>query len=140
MLLALVTFDRIVHGTGWLHIDLLIGYALYMVLTPTALLSPLWSAHRAMSHFRDDVLRGISDEFERIMMENEPRALESRALDDSTRKLDALRTRYTLVRDTYPTLPISVTALRRFSIPAFLPLLTGLASTVLKTVIERPTG
>lgn len=130
-LLALVTIDRIIHGTGWMHIDLLIGYALYVVLAPVSLVTPLWSAHRAMSRFGDEVLRDISNEFERILMEEEPRDLDRGALDDSTQRLDGLRARHTLVRDTYPTWPISVAAFRKFSITASLPLITGAASIAL---------
>jgi hypothetical protein len=130
-LLALVTIDRILHGSGWMHIDLLIGYALYVVLAPVSLISPLWSAHRAMTLYRDEVLRGISNEFERILTEKEPRDLDLGALDSSKKRLDALRARYALVRDAYPTWPISTAAFRKFSITASLPLLTGAASIVL---------
>ncbi len=134
-LLALVTVDRIVHGAGWQHIDLLVGYALYIVLAPVTLISPLWSAHQAMSDSRDKVLGEISTEFERILTAKE--RLDHEALSVSTEALDALRARYILVRDSYPTWPISVTAFRNFSVTASLPLITGAASIVIEMAIKK---
>jgi hypothetical protein len=84
-----------------------------------------------MTLYRDEVLRDISDQLERILTEEGPRDLGTDALNDSNLRLNALKARHAFVRDAYPTWPIPTAAFRKFSVTASVPLLTGAASIVL---------
>lgn len=128
---ATLTVVRILIGSGWAHMDLLALYALYIVLTPISLVSPLWSAHQAMVRARNEFLHDISNEFEKILVEGKPQDWES---------LGELKARYTFIRETYPTWPISFAIFRRFSITASLPLITGVASILIDVITRSVAG
>jgi hypothetical protein len=164
---ATITVVRILIGSGWAYIDHLLLYALYIILTPVSLITPLWSAHHAMVHARDELLHDISNEFEKILtqetlqdiealseqrlgelkarytvvrdthvfksseleeivIQEEPKHIE--ALKESGEKLVELKARHALIKETYPTWPISLALFRKFSVTASLPLVTGILS------------
>lgn len=130
---ATVTIVRIVIGAGWIHLDLLILFALYIALVPIFLIIPLWSAHEAMANARNEVLIEVSSEFEKTILRQEN--VEVKSDSEIAEKLKELKARYELIKETYPTWPISLAVLRRFSITASLPLVTAIISVVIDVLV-----
>ena len=127
-----LTVARVFADGGWMLVESLLFYVAYAVLTPACLITPLWSAHQAMVHCRNKLLDDISNEFERALVEESPK--NAAAFKESGKRLLVLRARYSLVRDTYPTWPLSLTAFRGFGITASLPLAVSIISTVVDLV------
>jgi hypothetical protein len=95
---------------------------------------PIWSAHVGMLNGRNRLLRGVSEEIERILTQPAPKG--ARTLEESGKKVSGLRARYASIKDTYATWPVSFGTFRKFSITAALPLITGVSS-ILIDVLTR---
>ena len=121
-------------GTDLLHrFDLVAFYGLYIILVPVALLAPILSVRSAMLRARSEVLRPIAQEFQEILaragLSLSTANTDLKDLDDTLTQLQRHRE---LIIDTYPTVPISIRSLRRFSLTALLPLASGILSLVLQ--------
>jgi hypothetical protein len=146
---AAITADRVLLGLGWAYPDAFALYALYVIITPTALILPMWSAHERMVEARDHLLEQVSAQFETLLRDPRPPAtlpvaaglsvelpgyevvLRRKAGPDNTTmdvegNLEKLEARHRLIKDTYPTWPIPSHLFRNLSITALLPLVTSL--------------
>ena len=134
--LAVASFDiaRYLFGPGGVYVDSLLFWACYATLTPACLIAPIWSAHKGMVINRNRLLRDVSKEIERILTQETPKRTES--LEKSGKTLVDLKSRYTLIKDSYPTWPVSFGTFRRFSITAAVPLITGVASILIDVLAK----
>jgi hypothetical protein len=115
--------------------DILVFWALYIVLTPLSLLLPMLSAHDAMREFKNERLVEISEEFEYTLSNsNVVEYSDGEDIKKENEKLAELETRYSIVARSFPTWPISTQLFRNFSITASLPLLSGAVSLVIDFV------
>lgn len=126
--------NRVLFGTGRLYLDSLLFWALYITLTPASLITPLWSAHQAMVRARNGVIDGVSSEFDKTLESLRQKPGRVGGSKKAWDKLDEFKARYTFVKDTYPTWPLSLAAFGRFSLAAALPLVTGIASIVINVM------
>jgi hypothetical protein len=134
--LAVASFDiaRYLFGPGGVYVDSLLFWACYATLTPTCLIAPIWSAHKGMVAHKNRLLRDVSRGIEGALAQATPNRSES--LEESAKILSELKSRYTLINDSYPTWPVSFGTFRRFSITAALPLITGVASILIDVVAK----
>lgn len=124
---AWVSLVRVFSGSGWAHTDVIVLYAFYIVLVPVCVISPVWSAHKAMARARDELLGEISSAFEQTLRQEKT---------PDWKTLDELLATYAHIKDTFPTSPIPLAIRRRFSITALVPLLTYGASIVVHLVTK----
>jgi hypothetical protein len=106
----------------------IIGVTLTYLALITALASA-WLAlpHHVMLQARNEHLQPLAQEYERVLMETIPEADEASAqIVAGTERLSALKQRYELVRDTFPTWPLQVVEMRRFALALLLPALISL--------------
>ncbi len=128
---AWVSLVRVLIGSGWAHTDVIILYAFYIFLVPVSVISPVWSAHKAMVRARNELLGEISNAFEQTRTkEKKPDWI----------KLNELWATYTHIKDTFPTSPIPLAIRRRFSVTAVIPLLSYGASIVLHLITKSRPG
>lgn len=115
-------------------------FVLYIILAPTFLLAPVWSAHKAMEHFRDSKLSEISIELEELVISSLARlsaarlSKDAKVLQTDLEKMKYLQDMYQFIRKTTPTWPISVPTFKKFSITASLPLVLGVLSFIIDIV------
>lgn len=121
-------------------------YVTYIVVTPLCLITPIWSAHKAMQRFRDSTLSAISYELEELVTSSMSRlgtmrrAPSVKTLQANIDKMEYLRQMYQFVLSTTPIWPISFPTIKRFGITATLPLVSGLlplAIDVVRQLISR---
>ncbi len=101
---------------------------LFYLALITALASA-WLAlpHHVMLQARNEHLQSLADEYERVLMETMPAADEATVqIVAGIERLSALKQRYELVRDTFPTWPLQVVEMRRFALALLLPALISL--------------
>jgi hypothetical protein len=119
--------------------DVLLFWAIYVLITPTALILPMLSAHRAMRKARDAQLMGISREFERILSDASPsEKQDTESIKKTNKRLSGLQDRYRIVMESFPTWPISIRLLRRFSMTTLLPVVSGVISLVTSIPWPQP--
>ena len=117
------------------RLDVLAFYGIYIILAPVCLLAPIFSVRSAMLRARSEVLRPIAQEFQetlaRATLNLSTANPDLKDLDD---KLIQLQRHRELILETYPTLPIAIRSLRRFSLTALLPLASGILSLALQLI------
>jgi hypothetical protein len=118
--------------------DLLIFWALYILITPTNLMVSMLSAHRAMQEARNERLNEISQEFERTLSDaSVTKIKDAEAIKKANEKLKELQTRYNLVAESFPTWPVPARLFRSFSITASLPMVSGLISMAIDFATQK---
>jgi hypothetical protein len=118
--------------------DVLFFWAGYIFSTPISLIAPMLAAHGAMQKTRNEKLNEIAREFEKTLSDaGVTKAGDAEAIKKANDKLKELQTRYEIVAQSFPTWPVPERLFRNFSITASLPLLTGLASTVINFVTRK---
>lgn len=136
--LVAVAFGLFVGALGlnqFQRVDVLVFYGLYIILVPICLLAPIFSVRNAMLRARSNVLRPIAEEFQELLAKASLSLSTPNAnLKDIDDKLVQLQRHRDLIMETYPTLPISMRSLRRFSLTATLPLVSGVLSLVLQLI------
>jgi hypothetical protein len=93
------------------------------------ILAIAWLAvpHHVMLQARNEHLKPITEEYEQVLMETRPAGDEQTAhIVAGTERLSALKQRYELVRDTFPTWPLQVVEMRRLTVALLLPALFSL--------------
>lgn len=120
-------------------LEMVLLAAIYVALTPSLLLGWLVLPHRVMVSARDEALQPLSNAFQQALAESMPSAEhDTRAVVAGTRRLTALKERYDLVRDTFPTWPLEVSGLSRLVVtvilPALLPLILPLIASLISLV------
>ena len=131
LLLSATWLSRNLH---WLSFpEMLLLGAMYVILTPALLLGWLVFPHRVMVRARDEALQPLVDEFQQALTQSLLSVEHDiRSAIAGTRQLAALKQRYDLVRDTFPTWPLEISALGRVGVtvvlPLMLPLITSLIS------------
>jgi len=131
LLLSATWLSRNLH---WLSFpEMLLLGAMYVILTPALLLGWLVFPHRVMVRARDEALQPLVDEFQQALTQSLLSVgHDIRSAIAGTRQLAALKQRYDLVRDTFPTWPLEISALGRVGVtvvlPLILPLITSLIS------------
>jgi hypothetical protein len=101
-----------------------IGY-----LTGVIILAIGWLAlpHHVMIQARNEHLKPITEEYEQVLMETRPTGDEEAVqIVAGTERLSALKQRYELVRDTFPTWPLQIVEMRRLTVALLLPALISL--------------
>src|SRR6266852_151420 len=110
---------------------------IYVALTPSLLIGWLLFPHRVMVRARDETLQPLADEFQQALMqsissvEHDVRTVVAR-----TRRLAALKQRYDLVRDTFPTWPLEIKALSRLTVTVILPIVLSLIASLITPVSQ----
>ena len=104
---------------------------IYVTLTPSLLVGWLFLPHQVMVKARDEALLPLTDQFQQSVMQAMPSAADdTTTIVAGTSRLSALKERYDLVQETFPTWPLEVRELRRVvatgSLPALLPFLLPL--------------
>jgi hypothetical protein len=118
--------------------DILIFWASYILSIPISLIAPMLAAHGAMQKTRNEKLDEIAREFENTLSDaGVTKTGDAEAIKKANEKLEELRIRYRIVAESFPTWPVPERLFRNFSITASLPLLTGLASTVINFVTKK---
>jgi len=109
--------------------------AIYVVLTPSLLIGWLVFPHRVMVRARDETLQPLADEFQQALMQSLSSAeYDMRTVVAGTRRLAALKQRYDLVRDTFPTWPLKINTVSRLVVTALLPLMLPLIASLISLV------
>jgi hypothetical protein len=138
---------------GWMSAAIMVASALFLVAIhefPPIPFSPLeiagamisylillialaigWLAlpHQVMVQARNKQLQPLTEEYERVLMETRPAADEDEQtaqIEAGTERLAALKQRYELVQETFPTWPIQVVEMRRLAVAWLLPALIAL--------------
>jgi len=115
-------------------------YAAYIIAVPIGLITPLWSAHKAMQRFRDSKLSTISHELEKLVTSSigrlgrMRRAPSVKTLQANVDKMEHLRQMYQFVLSTTPVWPISFLTIKNFSVTAALPMAPGILSFIIDIV------
>jgi hypothetical protein len=98
-------------------------------LTTVIILAIGWLAlpHHVMIQARNEHLNPITEEYEQVLMETRPAGDEETVeIVAGTERLSALKQRYELVRDTFPTWPLQVVEMRHLGVALLLPALISL--------------
>jgi hypothetical protein len=88
-----------------------------------------------MVRAREEALQPLADEFQQAFMQSlssTPR--DTRAVVGGTRRLAALKQQYDLVRDTFPTWPVEISAVSRLVVTVILPLILPLLASLITLV------
>lgn len=136
---------------GWMGVAIMVASTLFLVAFhdfPPTSLSPLEVAgatigylallivlaigwlelpHQVMVQARNQQLQPLTEEYERVLVETRPVVDEQTAqIVAGTERLAALKQRYELVQETFPTWPIQVVEMRRLAVAWLLPALIAL--------------
>jgi hypothetical protein len=136
---------------GWMGATIMVASTLFLVAFhefPPISLSPIdiagatisyltllivlaigWLAlpHQVMVQARNQQLQPLTEEYERVLVETRPVVNEQTAqIVAGTERLAALKQRYELVQETFPTWPIQVVEMRRLAVAWLLPTLIAL--------------
>ncbi len=112
---------------------------IYVGLTPSLLVGWLLLPHRVMVKARDEALLPLTDQFRETFQKTLPSAADDTAtIVAGTSRLLALKDRFNLVQEMFPTWPVEAQNLRRLvatgSLPVLLPLLLPLVPLVIENV------
>jgi hypothetical protein len=106
---------------------IIIGTLIYLALIIALAIGWLALPHHVMVQARNEHLQPLFEEYERVLMETRPAADEATVqIVAGTERLSALKLRYDLVRDTFPTWPLQIMEIRRLSVALLLPALIAL--------------
>lgn len=113
--------------------------AIYLALTPSLLIGWLVLPHRMMLKAREKALQPLADEFRQALMQSmSSTEHNTHKIIAVTNHLVALKQRYDLVRDTFPTWPLEINKVSRVVItailPALLPLILPLTASLISFV------
>ncbi|GCE31692.1 hypothetical protein KDA_71760 [Dictyobacter alpinus] len=129
--IELLTYRSIFSST----LDLLVLIIAYAVVTPNVILGWLITPHTFMLKVRDEILKPLIDEFDTIV--NHPQAF---AKDDvagitaDNNRLTAIKQRYDLIVDIFPTWPLEVKQIRRIVATLTLPAVISLIPNIINVV------
>jgi hypothetical protein len=119
-------------GNPLARMDTVVFWIIYVLCAPASLILPMLSAHRAMQEARYDKLNEISREFENTLSATSlTKVKDTEAIKEANEKLQELRTRYSIVAESFPTWPVPARLFRNFSITATLPMVSGLVSMII---------
>lgn len=136
----LTCYPMIVGRPSQLNLAIVMIYVVYIVVTLICLITPIWSAHKAMERFRDSKLSTISHELEELVTSSMGRlgtmiqAPDAKPLQADVDKMGYLRQMYQFILSTTPVWPISVPTIKAFATTASLPLVSALLPFVIDTV------
>ncbi len=125
----------------WLSLSemILLG-AIYITLTPALLIGWLIFPHRMMVKARDELLQPLTDEYQQALLQSlSSHEHDTRSLISGTRRLTALKQRYDLLRNTFPTWPLETNTLNRIGVTVILPLILPIITSVI-TLALHPLG
>jgi len=134
LLLVATVLSRNLH---WLSLpEMFLLGAIYVVLTPALLIGWLIFPHRAMVNARDETLQPLANAYQQALTASISSAEYDRQnVVAETRQLAALKQRYDLARDTFPTWPLEISTFSRIGVtiilPLILPLITALITLAL---------
>lgn len=116
-------------------LDVVVLIAAYVILAPALMLGWLIMPHLLMLKERDAVLKPLVDEYQTILESPQPMTETGTAsiLADNDR-LSAIKRRYSLIVDTFPTWPLEVTQFRRLIAALSLPALISLVPTLVEAL------
>jgi hypothetical protein len=99
----------------------------YLITVPLLLIAWLALPHHVMVQARNELLRPLTDEYERALSETMLGAMgDTAAINEGTERLVALQKRYEQVRNSFPTWPVEIIQLRGLMTLLILPLLFAL--------------
>jgi hypothetical protein len=142
---VIMLWDALLLGTALLSnnvhwfspLEMFLLAAIYVALTPSLLVGWLVLPHRVMVKARDKALQPLADAFQQTLIQSMPSAEhDTRSVVATTRQLTALKQRYDLVRDTFPTWPLEVNGLSRLAVTAILPALLPLILPLIASLIS----
>jgi hypothetical protein len=107
--------------------DIIVIASSYLILIVSLMVGWLELPHQVMVQARNAILQPLTAEYEQVLMETMPAAGEETAhIVAGTERLSALKQRYELVRDTFPTWPLQIVEMRRLAVALLLPALIAL--------------
>lgn len=116
------------------NFGVIIMFILYLFLTPTIFIVPLWSSHLAMIGYRDRLIQEIAKEFDIIFAKmRAQRSSKIAQRDLFLKRIQELNDERNLIYR-FPTWPFNSQSVRRFFSIAFSPLVPVIASIVLDLV------
>lgn len=116
-------------------LDTIVLIAAYVILTPTLILGWLILPHLLMLNARNTALKPLVDEFQAITQY--PQAVtqaETASILAENDRLSAIKQRYSLIWDTFPTWPLEITQVRRLVAALSLPALISLIPSIVDLV------
>jgi len=117
--------------------DVLALFSLYVILIPFCLLVPVFSTRNAMLRAHQRVLSPIADEFQAALSPVQSKIpQDSSDLKELNEKLEQLQRYRETILQSYPTSPLPLGVLRKFSITATIPFLSGVASVALQLLLS----
>jgi hypothetical protein len=125
----------------WLSFsEMILLAAIYVTLTPALLIGWLIFPHRVMVRTRDELLQPLTDEYQQALLQSlSSNEYDTRTLVSGTRHLSALKQRYDLLRDTFPTWPLEIHTLNRIGVTIVLPLILPIITSLI-TLVLHPLG
>jgi hypothetical protein len=117
--------------------DVLAFFVIYIILAPICLTVPTTYTQRAMLRAREKVLEPLAHQYQDALDEARSKIgghITTEEVEQLNQRLDALQKHRELIMQTFPTSPLTVVALRNFSLTALLPLVSGTISIVLQLI------
>lgn len=112
-----------------------IGYLIVVIILAIG-----WLAlpHHVMIQARNEHLKPITEEYEQVLMETRPTGDEQTVqIVAGTERLSALKQRYELVRDSFPTWPLQFVEMRRLTVALLLPAIVSLLPALISVFTKR---
>ena len=110
----------------------------YLILVIILAIGWLALPHHDMIQARNEHLKPITEEYEQVLMETRPVGDEQTAhIVSGTERLSALKQRYELVRDTFPTWPLQIVEMRRLTVALLLPVIVSLLPALISVFTKR---
>jgi hypothetical protein len=136
---ALILFAIFGHITAPISpLEIITVTITYLTLITVHAIGWLALPHRAMLQARNEHLQPIMEEYERVLLETRPATDEETAqIMAGTERLSALKQRYELVRDTFPTWPIQLVELSRLAGALLLPVLIALLPALISVFTRK---
>ena len=116
------------------RVDVIGFFIVYLVFMPLCLISPWRNTSKAMLKARSKVLEPISLEFQETLQSAQTKIADvsTEEIKAINERLDQLQKHRAIILNNFPTTPIPDSTLRKFSISASLPILSGITSILLQ--------
>ena len=123
------------------RLEIVILGLIYLILTPLLFDSLMWAPHRAMLRAREEALKPLAEEYQKVSAQRIRSGKGSvEAIKSKTDHLLEIKRQYELIRDSFPVWPLDTRSLRSLLatsiIPAVSTLFSGFISDLWKTASE----
>jgi len=111
------------------RVEIIILGLIYLILTPLLFYSLMWSPHGALLRAREEALKPLADEYQRISMQSITAGKRNIvAIKSKTDHLVEIKKQYELIRDLFPIWTLDTRSLRNLVATSILPAISTLFS------------